>query len=112
MVGFDDSAAARVAVPPLTSVSQSISEQISQGFNLLLDWLAGRPVPDQVSVPTKLIVRSSWGCVNPAILQAAAGKIGEQEAEDFEFAMHRHRQAISSEIALAAAQGLARQKLS
>src|SRR5260221_11916027 len=102
MVGFDDSAAARVAVPPLTSVSQSIGEQISQGFNLLLDWLAGRPVPDQVSVPTKLIVRSSCGCVNPAILRAAAGEMGEQQDEQFEIAMKR--QAILSEMAFAAGQ--------
>ncbi len=112
MVGFDDSAAARVAVPPLTSVSQSISEQISQGFNLLLDWLAGRPVPDQVSVPTKLIVRSSCGCVNPAILRAAAGEMGEQQDEPFEIAMQRQRRAILSEMALAAGQSLEGETLS
>jgi signal transduction histidine kinase/DNA-binding LacI/PurR family transcriptional regulator/DNA-binding response OmpR family regulator len=110
MVGFDDSAAARVAVPPLTSVSQSISEQISQGFNLLLDWLAGRPVPDQVSVPTKLIVRSSCGCVNPAILQAAAVKPGEQQEEQVEIAVQR--QAILTEMALAAGQSLEGEMLS
>jgi len=112
MVGFDDSAAARVAVPPLTSVSQSIREQISQGFNLLLDWLAGRLVPDQVSVPTKLIVRSSCGCVNPAILQAAAGTIGEQPDEQLEIAMQRQRPAILSEMALAVGQSLEAETLS
>src|SRR5258706_5257291 len=104
MIGFDDSAAARVAVPPLTSVSQSIGEQISQGFTLLLDWLAGQSVPEQVNVPTKLIVRSSCGCVNPAILQAAAGKIGEPQDEQFEMVIERQRQAILSEMAVAVGQ--------
>src|SRR5258706_3404282 len=104
IIGFDDSAAARVAVPPLTSVSQSIGEQISQGFTLLLDWLAGQSVPEQVNVPTKLIVRSSCGCVNPAILQAAAGKIGEPQDEQFEMVIERQRQAILSEMAVAVGQ--------
>ena len=39
---------------------------------MLLALIVGQPVPEQVAIPTELVVRESCGCVDPAVAQAGA----------------------------------------
>lgn len=60
VVGFDDFVLAASAVPSLTTVHQPSAEVGLRMATILLDLLAGRPVPQQREVlPTRLVVRDS-----------------------------------------------------
>jgi signal transduction histidine kinase/AraC-like DNA-binding protein len=72
LVGFNDSMEGRAAVPPLTSVAVPFYEQGQQAVELLLKMLAGQPVPQQVVLPARLVVRRSCGCRSQMVLQASA----------------------------------------
>lgn len=52
---------------PLTTVSQPIREQAFEAMNMVLDLLDGKKVPESVVLPTKLVVRSSCGCLSESI---------------------------------------------
>lgn len=54
LVGFDDSAAAGVTRPPLTTVSNPVSQMAVCATDLLLALMDGRPVEPQV-LPTRLV---------------------------------------------------------
>ena len=56
------------AAPDYSSVAHVRRGQ--QAAELLLAMLAGEPVPEQVLVPTRLIVRQSCGCLDPLVAQA------------------------------------------
>ncbi len=70
LVGFDDTRMAQLATPSLTTVHQSMFELGGQGLTLLLAKIAGEEVPLEVLLPTKLIVRQSCGCLDPAVARA------------------------------------------
>jgi len=72
VVGFDNVAEARVSTPALTTVRQPIYEQGKRAVEMLLALLAGEDVPEQVVLPTEMVVRRSCGCHSQAVLQAAA----------------------------------------
>jgi DNA-binding LacI/PurR family transcriptional regulator len=59
VVGFEDSAVARYAHPPLTTVRQPIEELGRQATRLLLARVAGEPAGMHLILDTELIVRSS-----------------------------------------------------
>ena len=80
--GFNDSLEARLFTPPLTSVVMPFYEQSVRAVTELLARLSGAPLPDQVTLPSKLIVRQSCGCPSEAVLQAALGSFTPR-AEDF-----------------------------
>jgi LacI family transcriptional regulator/LacI family repressor for deo operon, udp, cdd, tsx, nupC, and nupG len=63
VVGFDDIAAARYMLPPLTTVCQPKPELGELAMRMLLDLLDERPVRDHVLTPS-LVVRGSTGAVN------------------------------------------------
>ena len=71
VVGFDDHEVSRFVTPSLSTVRQPIAEQARWAAETLLAQLEGKPVPEQVVVPTKMIVRQSCGCLDPAAAQAA-----------------------------------------
>lgn len=59
VVGFDDIRYARHLDPPLTTVAQPM-RQIGEGtVRLLLEILRGDTVPASVTLPHRLVVRSS-----------------------------------------------------
>ncbi len=60
--GFDDWEGARFVTPPLTTVRQPLPEMSARAFELLLAQLRGEPCPEQVTLPTELVVRESCGC--------------------------------------------------
>ena len=76
LVGFNDAAEARVSTPALTTVRQPIHEQGARAVEMLLALLAGEDVPEQVVLPTEMVVRRSCGCHTQSVLQAAAPVAG------------------------------------
>ncbi len=59
VVGFDNVDISYMVEPAITTISQSQYEMGATGMGLLLDRIAGRPVPQSVTIPHKLIVRQS-----------------------------------------------------
>ena len=59
VVGFEDSAVARYAQPPLTTVRQPIEEMGRQATRLLLAQVAGEAGGMHLILDTELVVRSS-----------------------------------------------------
>lgn len=76
VVGFDDLEEARYVVPPMTTVRQPFHELGRKATELLLDRLAGRPLPEKVVLPTELIVRRSCGC-SPSVMEPAVAEDGQ-----------------------------------
>jgi signal transduction histidine kinase/DNA-binding LacI/PurR family transcriptional regulator/AraC-like DNA-binding protein len=71
IVGFNDDALGRIITPPLTTIPLQMYERGRQAAKMLLGLLDGQPGPEQVTVPTHLIVRQSCGCLEPAAVQLA-----------------------------------------
>jgi DNA-binding LacI/PurR family transcriptional regulator len=59
VIGFDDSAIARYADPPLTTVRQPVEEMGRQMTRLLLAKVAGEAAGMSVILQTELVVRAS-----------------------------------------------------
>lgn len=72
LAGFDDIDEARTAGIPLTTVRQSFFTIGQQALENMLKLLHGQPVPEQIIVPTELVVRWSCGCLPEAVRQATA----------------------------------------
>jgi len=71
VTGFNNSIEERLATPPLTTVDLPFNEQGSKAMELLLQQLAGEPVPALITLPSKLVVRQSCGCPSAAIALAS-----------------------------------------
>jgi methyl-accepting chemotaxis protein/DNA-binding LacI/PurR family transcriptional regulator len=72
VVGFDNRVKGAVETPPLTTINPSFYEMGLRAIDLLMEQIAGRPVPTQEYLPTQLIVRQSCGCLSAAIAKAVA----------------------------------------
>ncbi|MCP4543823.1 MAG: substrate-binding domain-containing protein [Chloroflexi bacterium] len=73
VTGFDAQERSGCLAAPLTSVRQPIYEQAHKATEMVLAQLRGENVPEQVTLPTELIVRQSCGCFDPMVVQAAIG---------------------------------------
>jgi DNA-binding LacI/PurR family transcriptional regulator len=73
VVGFDDAYESRTLTPPLTTVKAPFYELGYTAAETLVDLLAGRSVPELVTVPSALMVRQSCGCLSQAVVEVAAG---------------------------------------
>ncbi len=62
VAGFNDIEEGRLVRPPLTSVSLPFYKQGQQSVKTLLTQLAGRDVPRETLLESKLLVRQSCGC--------------------------------------------------
>jgi DNA-binding LacI/PurR family transcriptional regulator len=72
VVGYDDSLLARLAHVGLTSVSQDAREQAEQAIALAVDRLENsRPVPREIVLPPRLVIRTTTGPPRAAGGQAA-----------------------------------------
>jgi DNA-binding LacI/PurR family transcriptional regulator len=60
ITGFDDIPLAASADPPLTTVSQPLTDKGEAAYGLLQELLSGRP-PRQITLPIELVVRGSTG---------------------------------------------------
>lgn len=74
VVGFDDIPLAEHFHPPLTTVrlpAFSLGETAGQ---LLLERIAGRPVPSRTLLPTQLVIRESTAAVGPSRMEEPDGR--------------------------------------
>uniref|UniRef100_UPI0014093E26 substrate-binding domain-containing protein n=1 Tax=Streptomyces chilikensis TaxID=1194079 RepID=UPI0014093E26 len=71
VVGFNDSVEARLADPPLTSVSLPFTELGALAVETLLARLRGTVPPVRTAVPGTLVTRRSCGCHSPLVVQGA-----------------------------------------
>jgi DNA-binding LacI/PurR family transcriptional regulator len=77
IVGFGDIDGARSAKPPLTTVRIAAREQGRRAAQMLFVLINNAPVPQQVTVPTSLVVRQSCGCPEPADVGALSSVVVE-----------------------------------
>ena len=75
ITGFNDSLEGRAVTPPLTSVAALFSQQGEQALEMMLAMLGGEQVPEQVALPSRLVVRQSCGCADSAVIQAKVERI-------------------------------------
>lgn len=75
VVGFNDSTEGQLTTPPLTSVALPFYEQGGRAVETLLTRLAGKQVPELVTLRSKLIVRQSCGCPSQSLELAKAGAV-------------------------------------
>ena len=59
VAGFDDSAAATMAEPPLTTMRNPLEESAVEAVSILDALMTGRSGPRQVVLPTALVPRQS-----------------------------------------------------
>jgi DNA-binding LacI/PurR family transcriptional regulator len=59
VVGFDDSPLAAASRPPLTTVHQEVATKGQAAVSILMGLLGGDTAPDDVVLPTSLVVRGS-----------------------------------------------------
>ncbi|MGA9350554.1 MAG: substrate-binding domain-containing protein [Anaerolineae bacterium] len=97
VVGFDDIEESRYVTPPLTTVRQPLHEQGRRAAEMVLALLAGEEVPEQVTLPTELVVRQSCGCFSQAMRQAWVEEVATT-GERFEDAFAARREHILSEM--------------
>lgn len=67
VAGFDDFTESRYHIPPLTTVRQPLYQQARTAAEMAMDLLEGKPVPELVTLPTELVIRSSCGCLPQAV---------------------------------------------
>jgi PAS domain S-box-containing protein len=71
VAGFDNIENAQLITPPLTTVQQPLYEQGRQAGEMILALLKGKEVPQEVRLPTVLVVRQSCGCLPQVVVRAA-----------------------------------------
>ncbi len=67
VTGFDDAEMAQFSSPPLTTIRQPIYQQARLAAETVIAMLEGKKVPEEIILPTKLIVRSSCGCFSESV---------------------------------------------
>jgi DNA-binding LacI/PurR family transcriptional regulator/GAF domain-containing protein len=96
VASFDDFKQSRVVTPPLTTTNPSFYELGQLAMERLLALLAGKPVPEQVVVQPRLIVRQSCGCTDPMVAQAAVGPVKQTvRVKGGEKALNREKVALA-----------------
>ncbi|MBN1979685.1 MAG: substrate-binding domain-containing protein [Anaerolineae bacterium] len=93
VVGFNNTVQGGTSASPLTSVAVPFHKVGYRAVETLLKLLAGEPVPDQEAFPSELVVRQSCGCADPAVVQAAVGKVAELD-ETLESVLATRREEI------------------
>jgi DNA-binding LacI/PurR family transcriptional regulator/signal transduction histidine kinase len=62
VIGFNDNNFAEVCVPPLTTVNMKLYERSWKAVEILSEVFSGTPMPQNVIVPSSLVIRQSCGC--------------------------------------------------
>jgi PAS domain S-box-containing protein len=105
VVGFDDHEIAQFVTPSLSTVHQPIAGKARWAAETLLAQLEGKPVPEQVSVPTTMVIRQSCGCLDQTVAQAAVEPmvVSGKGAEASFAARPRREDILSAMISVAGA---------
>lgn len=98
LTGFDDITESHASTPPLTTTSQPFYDMGRTAVEMLLNLLSGKPVDRRVTVPSRLQIRQSCGCMNQIVAQAVSARV-PQEHEAFQRAFLRRSPIICKEIA-------------
>jgi len=69
--GFDNTDGSRLSWPALTTVDQSLEDQGRRAVECVILLAEGHPCPDEVVVPSRLVVRASTTSDTTAVLAAA-----------------------------------------
>lgn len=92
IVGFDDIVSGRTSIPPFTSVRVPFYETGYQAVETVLALIDGQSVPEKTVVPSRLVVRQSCGCLDPAVVKAVAEQVeGTTQAFETAFAIKRKK---------------------
>ena len=75
VVGFDNFPEGRSAMLPLTTVQPPFYEMGQKAVEMVLALMAGEQVPDQVTLPGRVVRRESCGCSLAPVLQAAVEEV-------------------------------------
>ncbi len=75
LVGFNDDKQSQYLTPPLSTVPYPFYEIGRQAGEMLLSQLMDKSVPEQMFVPTRLAIRQSCGCLDPAVEQIAGSTV-------------------------------------
>ena len=81
LTGFDDLAESRYASPSLTTVRQPLYEQAYMATMMLMDLIAGKPIPERVELPTQPIVRQSCGCLPHSVQLAGRVELRDKHLQ-------------------------------
>jgi PAS domain S-box-containing protein len=73
VVGFDNPMELAIHIPPYTMVDPQVYEVGKRTVELMLALLRGEAVPDSSTVPARLIVRRSCGCLDRIVSAADSG---------------------------------------
>jgi DNA-binding LacI/PurR family transcriptional regulator/anti-anti-sigma regulatory factor len=96
VVGFNNTVQGETSVSPLTSVAVPFHEVGYRAVETLLKLMASEQVPDEETLPSELVIRQSCGCSDPAVAQAAMGRVVELD-ETLELALTTRREEIISD---------------
>ncbi len=80
LAGFDDVEAARLAVVPLTTVRQPFFDAGRHTSELLLRLVKKQAEPENLRVPTEIVLRTSCGCLSPVIEEVAVEATAESRS--------------------------------
>ncbi len=88
VVGFNDSTEGQLTMPPLTTVALPFYEQGMQAVEMLVSRLAGEPVPQVVTLQSRLVLRQSCGCPSRPLELATSGPAPAPTESLLEFVAH------------------------
>lgn len=74
VAGFDNFDLCFFASPSLTTIGYSIYEMGRRAGEILFDVIAGKPVPSLETIPTRLIIRQSCGCLSRLTFNTSVDK--------------------------------------
>jgi PAS domain S-box-containing protein len=103
LVGFDDLAESWVVTPPLTTVQPPFYDMGHRAIEMMLAKIAGEPLPDQVTMPSKLVVRQSCGCMGAEVAQTSV-RPAITDRETIEAVLAAQRENIVAEMTQAVGQ--------
>ncbi|MBN2444356.1 MAG: substrate-binding domain-containing protein [Spirochaetales bacterium] len=70
IMGFDNLENARISSIPLTTVHQPFLKVAETAVLMLKDYIKSTVMPEDIIIPTTLVIRRSCGCFSPSVLNA------------------------------------------
>ena len=98
VVGFNNTVQGGTSASPLTSVAVPFGKVGHRAVETLLTLMAGESVSGQEIFPSELVVRQSCGCSDPAVVQAAVGRVAKVDGT-LESVLAARREEIISNVA-------------